>query len=622
MVSYTFDLGGNPPTVFVFDLSQTCHISLPSISWIERQPSTSDRQYQCDRCRRSTWYYATATIDPSRPSQFVRSVLHSAATRGIIGQRCHQLIPYNMRWVWIMNGQENLLIDLVLLYWITISRTTSSISWTGVHTVPGRVSLWSAPHRIETHSWTGFNFEEPFLGNFESPVDIINMTAESMYSRSYTATPPTKIFTPSRGDFERSYNNQRRDSKARLRRERSSSTPYTTSPMSLPDACMNNSMPLFGSPITPLSLNSDPMMSSMSNASLFSTSDIPGHMNHDIFDTAFPLYGTEFAGTSFNVPYTSVSSTSTMPSYGPRSHSLPQATSPYFFPITPVNIPTPRTQSQQSHLTRQHSHPQSLRIHPQTRPKPQCWDHGCNGRHFSTFSNLLRHQREKSGGISKPTCPKCGAEFTRTTARNGHMAHEKCKARRGSWWEQDCLLTGNEMAFNFSIGWRSLMFLVGCSRPLSRGIYDTQACPCGRALQSQLTFPILIPSQVNYVILCIISEENTASTTSSNDNYPCEFCSDLRVSVTIHKIITYRAHWTYTIQSQSHIITVSHHEGVYSTHNFLFLFSKCYLSSWSGPAFTFHKADLRTIQATNQFVQRRIPVSHSHHRITSLRTYL
>ena len=25
------------------------------------------------------------------------------------------------------------------------------------------------------------------------------------------------------------------------------------------------------------------------------------------------------------------------------------------------------------------------------RPKPQCWEHGCNGRQFSTFSNLLRH---------------------------------------------------------------------------------------------------------------------------------------------------------------------------------------------------------------------------------------
>ena len=64
-----------------------------------------------------------------------------------------------------------------------------------------------------------------------------------------------------------------------------------------------------------------------------------------------------------------------------------------------------------------------------SRPKPQCWEHGCNGREFSTFSNLLRHQREKSGVAAKSNCPRCGAEFTRTTARNGHLAHDKCRKR-------------------------------------------------------------------------------------------------------------------------------------------------------------------------------------------------
>ncbi|KAL5371724.1 hypothetical protein PMIN03_012674 [Paraphaeosphaeria minitans] len=63
-----------------------------------------------------------------------------------------------------------------------------------------------------------------------------------------------------------------------------------------------------------------------------------------------------------------------------------------------------------------------------TKAKPQCWDHSCNGRQFSTFSNLLRHQREKSGMAAKSYCPRCGAEFTRPTARTNHMAHEKCIA--------------------------------------------------------------------------------------------------------------------------------------------------------------------------------------------------
>ncbi|KAF8859366.1 hypothetical protein BDZ45DRAFT_361571 [Acephala macrosclerotiorum] len=33
---------------------------------------------------------------------------------------------------------------------------------------------------------------------------------------------------------------------------------------------------------------------------------------------------------------------------------------------------------------------------PPSRPRLQCWEHGCNGRMFSTFSNLFRHKREMS----------------------------------------------------------------------------------------------------------------------------------------------------------------------------------------------------------------------------------
>ncbi|KAH8747288.1 hypothetical protein F5883DRAFT_698462, partial [Diaporthe sp. PMI_573] len=61
------------------------------------------------------------------------------------------------------------------------------------------------------------------------------------------------------------------------------------------------------------------------------------------------------------------------------------------------------------------------------KPKPQCWEHGCNGRQFYTCSNLRRHQREKSEQAPKFSCPKCGAEFTRMTARNGHLKRQSCK---------------------------------------------------------------------------------------------------------------------------------------------------------------------------------------------------
>ena len=77
------------------------------------------------------------------------------------------------------------------------------------------------------------------------------------------------------------------------------------------------------------------------------------------------------------------------------------------------------------------------------RPKPQCFEHGCNGREFSTFSNLLRHQRERSGSATKSVCPHCGTEFTRTTARNGHLTSGKCKGKLDSGQSASGSDTGN-----------------------------------------------------------------------------------------------------------------------------------------------------------------------------------
>lgn len=113
-------------------------------------------------------------------------------------------------------------------------------------------------------------------------------------------------------------------------------------------------------------------------------------------------------------PYGQTYPTSAPPSSQLYSSSHQQYAPP---PFVGSNTSEPSTKS--------HSSDSSIRVLNQ-RPKPQCWEHGCNGRQFSTFSNLLRHQREKSGSASKSYCPKCGAEFTRTTARNGHLAHDKC----------------------------------------------------------------------------------------------------------------------------------------------------------------------------------------------------
>jgi hypothetical protein len=80
---------------------------------------------------------------------------------------------------------------------------------------------------------------------------------------------------------------------------------------------------------------------------------------------------------------------------------------------------------------RQHDNQGHVRV-VQSRPKPQCWEHGCNGRQFTTFSNLLRHQREESGHSKKASCPDCGAEFTRAKIRNKIFLRHllACKQKR------------------------------------------------------------------------------------------------------------------------------------------------------------------------------------------------
>ncbi|KAF2721776.1 hypothetical protein K431DRAFT_284467 [Polychaeton citri CBS 116435] len=57
----------------------------------------------------------------------------------------------------------------------------------------------------------------------------------------------------------------------------------------------------------------------------------------------------------------------------------------------------------------------------------QCWDHGCDGRTFSTLSNYRRHCREQSvSNAELVPCPTCGKRFTRATARDLHLRRQRC----------------------------------------------------------------------------------------------------------------------------------------------------------------------------------------------------
>ncbi|KAL7620271.1 hypothetical protein AAE478_009264 [Parahypoxylon ruwenzoriense] len=62
--------------------------------------------------------------------------------------------------------------------------------------------------------------------------------------------------------------------------------------------------------------------------------------------------------------------------------------------------------------------------------KHRCWDHGCNGREFSSKSNFVRHVKERSGASTKCVCPLCGAIFTRNSARDTHLAKQSCNRIR------------------------------------------------------------------------------------------------------------------------------------------------------------------------------------------------
>ncbi|KAL8779033.1 MAG: hypothetical protein Q9213_007131 [Squamulea squamosa] len=137
-----------------------------------------------------------------------------------------------------------------------------------------------------------------------------------------------------------------------------------------------------------------------------------------------------------SAPYLSGVSSSSNP-YGPSytsNYGVGDVGSRSLYPNPSAHLPSNISPSSTYGRSRQPSIAPSISPNPdetirilENPRKPQCFDHGCNGRQFSTFSNLLRHQREKSGTASKSYCPRCGAEFTRTTARNGHMAHDKCK---------------------------------------------------------------------------------------------------------------------------------------------------------------------------------------------------
>lgn len=246
-----------------------------------------------------------------------------------------------------------------------------------------------------------------------------------MYSRSVSSSPPRPTLTPEQRELKRQRDHARRDSKTQIRRERSTSNPYVVSQNNSPNM-MPSPLPEYSNSLTPSpllsqgSLQNSPAMQSTSFLNPYSPQI---NQEPEMYGPVFTLGPNDFSSTpAYQVPYPQAGEPTLQPFVGrPHSHSLSSISDAGSMYRGQQVSPKMGSSESGDHVRVVHS-----------RPKPQCWEHGCNGRQFSTFSNLLRHQREKSGVAQKSSCPNCGAEFTRTTARNGHMAHDKCKQRRNS----------------------------------------------------------------------------------------------------------------------------------------------------------------------------------------------
>lgn len=229
-------------------------------------------------------------------------------------------------------------------------------------------------------------------------------------SRSGTASPPRISLSAEQRELKRQRDQARRDSKMHVRGHRagssSSSGVYSPPPSLAVLSSGAPSMPVYTS-AGPVSLLAEPHTTHYPAQFSPSLSD-PHHSQSSMYQNAYP---TPSYINDYGCP---ASATPSLPSHYGRPMSDPNL----MYPVSPPAMGgSPQDTAGQVRVV-------------QPRPKPQCWEHGCNGRQFSTFSNLLRHQREKSGQATKATCPNCHAEFTRTTARNGHLLHDKCKQKR------------------------------------------------------------------------------------------------------------------------------------------------------------------------------------------------
>lgn len=251
------------------------------------------------------------------------------------------------------------------------------------------------------------------------PASDGGLSASSFDSRSITSSPPHPTLTAEQRQLKRQRDMARRDSKASTRAHRAMSgyrASQSPPQMSMSEYSNGPNVPVYTTVQPPLSLLSEPV-TTLPGVSTYMPTYTSSPPLSDQQSAMFPS-SYEYMGISYNSGYPSA--TPPPPPLHANDHST--AFSSHYRPVhehssmmyaAPSLVPTSGSMSPMGSggVVADSSHVRVV----QARPKPQCWEHGCNGRQFSTFSNLLRHQREKSGQATKSSCPNCGAEFTRTT---------------------------------------------------------------------------------------------------------------------------------------------------------------------------------------------------------------
>lgn len=279
------------------------------------------------------------------------------------------------------------------------------------------------------------------INSFLSGGSEASLTPPPSEARSLASSPPRGSMTPEQHAMNQYRDRSRRESKMATRTRRAESASYTTSPppMCLSDACSAIQLPLYSTGSSSMSLLPEPAQGLPSqaymppyNPSMQETSQTSQMFTSAPFPQSIPP--SYSMSMSFSTLYSGPSDyryagSSNAPASSYSAHS--NARNPPLLMSHDSGLAYAPVSSVATIGSSGSSHDGGHVRVVQSRPKPRCWDHGCNGRQFSTFSNLLRHQREKSGQAAKATCPNCGAEFTRTTARNGHLLHDKCKQRKG-----------------------------------------------------------------------------------------------------------------------------------------------------------------------------------------------